>query len=129
MAENKDVVIATFRPHIFSIHFWTFWRRWKIMLMQRRIIQRKDWLFGGEEVSISLDRITDVKVKTNFFGTLFRYGYIEVQTAGSSEPEIVFRRLRNPHRLKKMIFDLIDNGHIDDERLKRQIEKDTEPKS
>jgi hypothetical protein len=120
---QREEIIGHYRRSIFTGGFWWrfiltlglylyLWNRNKITLTNRRIIQRHGGIIGGEEVSLLLNRITDIKVKTSALGTIFRYGLFQVQSAGSDKAEINFSGLSRPHKLKEAIYDLQD-GTLD----------------
>lgn len=136
MGSQREEVVAEFRRStrtlgfwwrtIFtlSLYYWILWRRNKITVTTRRIIQRTGNIIGGAETSVQLTRITDVTVKTSGLGTLLGYGLIEVQSAGSGTAEIRFDGIARPHRLKDIIFDLqdgvLDGGPKDDQAAKAE---------
>ncbi len=121
---NQEFVIAEFRRStrtlgfwwraIFtlSLYVWLLWKRNVITVTNRRIIQRTGNVIGGTETSMQISRITDVTVTKGVFEALFGYGLIEVQSAGSSGPEIYFSGIAKPDKLRDLIFDLQD-GHYD----------------
>lgn len=124
MGNQREEVVAEFRRSTrtlgfwwrtiltLSLYYWILWRRNKITVTTRRIIQRTGNIIGGEETSVQLTRITDVTVKTGGLGSLLGYGLIQIQSAGSGTAEISFDGIARPHRLKDIIFDLQD-GVID----------------
>ncbi|MCB9436833.1 MAG: PH domain-containing protein [Anaerolineales bacterium] len=124
MGNQREEVVAEFRRStrtlgfwwrtIFtlSLYYWVLWRRNKITVTTRRVIQRTGNIVGGKETSIQLTQITDVTVSTGGLGTLLGYGLIQIQSAGSGASEISFAGIARPHRLKDIIFDLQD-GVID----------------
>lgn len=110
---KAEEIIEKFRLSWTSLKFWNPFSRNRIVLTTRRLIMKKDWLVGGTETSVSLDRITDVTVKTGLWGTLFRFGEIRIQTAGSDSVEMQFTKLHKANRLKELIFDLQSDGKVD----------------
>jgi hypothetical protein len=121
MSEREEVV-GTFKRSPWTGGFWWrlivtlglylwVWNRNKLTLTTRRIVERRGGILGGEEVSVNLNRITDIKVLTSPLGALLKYGHFEIQSGGD-DAEIVFNGLSNPHRLKELIYDLQD-GHLD----------------
>lgn len=120
---QREEVIAHYRRSVWTGGFWWrilatlglylyLWNRNKITLTNRRLIQRRGGILGGEEVSVNLGRITDIRVKTGPLGAILGFGLFEVQSAGSNEAEISFDGLTRPHRLKDQIYDLQD-GSLD----------------
>ena len=127
---QREEIIGHYRRSIWTGGFWWrflvtlglylyLWNRNKITLTNRRIIQRRGGILGGEEVSLNLNRITDIKVKTGPLGALFGFGLFQVQSAGSDRAEISFDGLARPHKLKEAIYDLqdgeLDGGPVDSE--------------
>ena len=102
--------------------YWFLWKRNQITLTTRRIIERRGGLIGGEEVSLNLSSITNIRVKTSPLGSLLKYGLFEAQTAGSDEAEISFSGLRHPYNLKEEIYDLLD-GSLDGAPVEQKNEK------
>lgn len=124
MAEQqREVIIAEFRRSTRTIGFWVraiftlglyvllLWRRNVITVTNRRVMQRTGNIIGGQETSMQISRITDVTVKTGVMEALMGYGRIEVQSAGSSGPEIAFEGIAKPHALRDLIFDLQDGKY------------------
>lgn len=64
-----------------------------------------------EMTSAYLTKIEDMTVKSGgFFDTLFNYGNLFVQTAGT-EPNIEFIEIPKPDEVKQIISELIPHGH------------------
>lgn len=64
-----------------------------------------------EMTSAYLEKIEDMTVKSGgFFDTLFNYGNLFVQTAGT-EPNIEFIQIPKPDAVKQIISELIPHGH------------------
>lgn len=95
----------------FSLYVWLLWRRNVITVTNKRIIQRTGNVIGGKETSMQIGRITDVTVSKGVFEALFGYGLIEIQSAGSSGPEIHFDGIAKPDKLRDLIFDLQDGRY------------------
>ena len=94
----------------FTLYYWLFWERNKIVLTTRRITQYKPLLVGGEEVSIALENVTEVRLSTPPLGALLGFADVRIQTAGASNaPEIFFRAADRPEMLKEGIFRYQDN--------------------
>ncbi|MCI0714257.1 MAG: PH domain-containing protein [Chloroflexi bacterium] len=124
MSESREeVVISQYRRSVWTGGFWWrmivtlglylyLWNRNKITLTNRRIVERRGGILGGEEISLNLARITDIRVKTGPLGAILKHGLFEVQSAGSDSAEISFEGLSHPHKLKDQIYDLQD-GSLD----------------
>ena len=127
VAPEKDV--AVFRRSPATLGFWwrtiltlglylvTLWRQNEIHVTTRRITQRRGNILSGNETSMSLANITDVNVNKSLLGSIFGYGDIVVQSAGSDRAEISFDGLQKPDKLRELIFDLKD-GRLDETKLK-----------
>lgn len=121
---QREEIVAHYRRSRWSWSFWwrtlvtlglylILWNRNKITLTNRRLIERRGGILGGEEVSVNLNRITDIRVKTSPVGALLGFGLFEVQSAGSDNAEITFSSLGKPHKLKDQIIDLQHDGQLD----------------
>lgn len=60
-------------------------------------------VFSKAQRTIPVDRVQDVTVTQSFFGQMFDYGNIRIETAGGSGTEIVFRNLGNMSKLRSYI--------------------------
>jgi membrane protein YdbS with pleckstrin-like domain len=96
-----------------SLYYWLFFRQNVIRLTTRRIVQRRGSIFTQNDTSTSIENVTNVDVNIGFFGRIFGYGDITIQTAGSSGAEIQALRLQRPDKLRDAIFDLRD-GKLDE---------------
>ena len=123
MNQQREEIVAQYRRSVWTGGFWWrvivtlglylyLWNRNKITLTNRRIVQRRGGILGGEETSLNLTRITDIRVKTGPIGAILKHGLFEVQSAGSDSAEISFEGLSHPHKLKDQIYDLQD-GSLD----------------
>jgi hypothetical protein len=121
---QREEIIAHYRRSRWTWGFWWrviatlgiylyLWNRNKITLTNRRLIERRGGVLGGEEISMNLDRITDIRVKTSPMGAIFGYGLFEADSAGSDQAEISFNGLGRPHKLKEAIIDLQHDGKLD----------------
>lgn len=67
-------------------------------------------LFNRQINELSLEDLEDVSVIIKgFFGTLFSYGSVEIQTAGS-KPNFTFNDVPNPREVSQLILDLADQA-------------------
>lgn len=65
-------------------------------------------LFHHEVSELHIDKIEDVTTKIRgFFGTLFDYGYVYVQTAAAVD-QFEFENVPHPARIEKLILDLYE---------------------
>jgi membrane protein YdbS with pleckstrin-like domain len=130
MNQQREEIVAQYRRSVWTGGFWWrvivtlglylyLWNRNKITLTNRRIVQRRGGILGGEETSLNLTRITDIRVKTGPLGAILKHGLFEVQSAGSDSAEISFEGLSHPHKLKDQIYDLQD-GTLDGSAFSEQ---------
>ena len=90
----------------------------------------QEGLFNHTVSELHIDKIEDVTSKTTgFFGTIFNYGDVYVQTAGTIE-RFEFVDVPNPASIEKMILDLYEkNSNLaKDTVLNKDIVKNTESK-
>ncbi len=99
-----------------SLYYWLVFKQNDIRLTTRRVTQRRGSILTSNETAISLENITNVDVNMSLLGRIFNYGDIAIQTAGSSDAEIMAVRLTNPDKLREAIFDLRD-GRLDETKL------------
>jgi len=122
MSENKEQVIGVWRRSVWTWGFWwrtvttlglyvlLLWRRNQITVTNRRISQRRGNILGGSETAISIENITDISLDTPPLGAIFGYGFIQVQSAGSTQAEIAFEGLGRAKKLREVLFDLKDGS-------------------
>ncbi|MBL8121264.1 PH domain-containing protein [Candidatus Saccharibacteria bacterium] len=65
-------------------------------------------LFGSKVSQLSLQHVTDVSVRKDFFGTLFGYGTITVETPGE-QVNYVFTAVPSPDKATKVIIEAHEN--------------------
>jgi membrane protein YdbS with pleckstrin-like domain len=128
LPQEPERVIEEFRATRISLGFWipviltlgiyyVLWHRYnKIILTTRRVTQMRGSIFTQNETTISLQNVTDVTINRSLIGRLLGFGDIVIQSAGSGASEIDFRGIRDPERLREMIYDLRD-GRLDSPRL------------
>ncbi len=91
-----------------TLYYWILWRRNQITVTTRRISQRRGNILGGDETTLSIQNVTDISIDTPPLGAIFGYGNIEIQSAGSTEAEILFKGLGRARKLREVVFDLKD---------------------
>ena len=123
--ETKEKLIGHWRLSPASPRFWAhtiptlgfyfflLWRKNQITVTTRRVAQRRGNVIGGDETTISLENITDISVNQGILGSIFGYGDITIQSAGSGAAEISFQSLGDVKRLREVIFDMKD-GQLDE---------------
>ncbi len=79
------------------------------IVTDRRIVDiDQNLLFNRTTAQLLFDDIEDVKAKpSGFWQTIFNYGDVEIQTAGSV-PNFVFNDVKNPNEIASIILDLSD---------------------
>ena len=92
-----------------SLYYWFVYLYNDITLTTLRVTQRRGSLLQSKEGTLSVDSITDVSVRVSFLGEIFRYGDVQILTAGSRQSEIGFYRLENPNGLREAVF-AVRNG-------------------
>ncbi|MBD3248041.1 PH domain-containing protein [Candidatus Falkowbacteria bacterium] len=76
------------------------------VVTDKRMIFKRGWL-STEVESIHYERVTDILVKQSFLDKIiFATGNIFISTAGSEGYQAELLHIRNPHKFKKMIYDL-----------------------
>lgn len=76
-----------------------------ILVTNQRVVHQEKVLFMAEwRKAASLEQVRNVDVETTFFGRLFNYGKIKVQTA-ATEGAIVFDDVPSPHSLKQIVLE------------------------
>lgn len=92
-----------------TLYYWIYWERNKIVLTNRRVTQHIAYLIGGEERSVSLHNITEVRIHTPPLGVLLGFANVDIQSMGGDQaPEIHFQALERAAQLKQMIFAVQD---------------------
>jgi uncharacterized membrane protein YdbT with pleckstrin-like domain len=103
---------------IFTLGIWValFFNYNYIALTTRRITLVKGNFLTRNETSLSVESVTDINVNQSALGSIFNYGDIIIQTAGSGDSEIKFVRVEHPNKLREAVFDLRD-GRLDETKL------------
>lgn len=95
---------------IFIIMGFYYWLNYKYTLTDKKVISRRG-VFNIRTDSATYDRITDISLFQHFGERIFfRMGTLEINTAGSERPEIVFYKTENPKAVKQLIFDMIQGN-------------------
>lgn len=89
-------------------HFLDIW-----IVTNERIVNIEQLnLFSRNIAEKQLDKMQDITVITHgFFPTLFNYGDVYIQTAGSVE-RFIFRQVPNPKRISTTIMDAVERYRI-----------------
>jgi len=78
-------------------------------LTNLRLIEERG-IIGKRIMSIWLDKVQDVTCKFGILGRIFRFGDIEIQSAGTSG-KIVFNFLPSPRKIQKQVERAILSSH------------------
>lgn len=106
------VGILAFANFIFFIWRLENWRNDIFQLTDRFVldVDRKPFGFGESRKQTAISNITNVGAnRPGFLPTLFNYGFVNIDTAGSSS-EIVFDYVPNPELIQSDIFQRIDEA-------------------
>lgn len=89
---------------------WTDYRFDMWVITNQRVVDiDQAGLFARDIATVRLDDIEDITVEMyGFFNTIFKFGTIMVQTAGSKN-EFFLKKARNPEEAKRQIYSLIHN--------------------
>lgn len=89
---------------IFFVIFTDYYLDILIVTNQRVIDVEQKGLFARDIATAPLGSIQDVKIEIfGFIATMFNFGNLHLQTAGS-EKEIIIRGIKNPEYVKKLIM-------------------------
>ena len=85
------------------------WKKNQMIITTHRIVDIDQNGFFDKTVSeVPYDRVEDVSGRIcGFFGTIFRYGEIVIQT-GAGKVQIVLEKVKQPVKLQQQINDLIE---------------------
>ncbi|MDZ4763194.1 MAG: PH domain-containing protein [Chloroflexota bacterium] len=132
LPQEPERVIEEFKSTRIALSFWFFtiitlgiyfilYHRYnKIILTNRRVTQIRGSILTQNETTISLQNVTDVTINRSFIGRILGFGDIVIQSAGSASSEINFKGIRDPERLRELMYDLRD-GRIDNPNEKAPV--------
>lgn len=78
------------------------WRNEKFLLTDRRVIHLRG-IINKATMDSSLEKINDVQMRQTFFGRMFNYGDLEVQTANENSDNF-FSHIRAPLEFKRAMM-------------------------
>ena len=118
----KNIYIIFTTLGLFMI--WTLYYLNIQIITSRRIVDvDQQSLFSHRVSELDMAKIEDVTGETKgFFGTIFSYGNVYVQTAGTIE-HFVFHNIPHPDKVEKLILDIYEQYH----RLPNQPLRDSAP--
>jgi uncharacterized membrane protein YdbT with pleckstrin-like domain len=108
------------------------WRNDHIIVSNKRIVHedRTLWLAYRYEI-IPLDQVQNVNIRTdNFLQYVFKYGRVEIQAAGPTEP-IVFDRANSPIQIQREILNEVqrEKRSMEQKRLLATVERRLNPQA
>jgi uncharacterized membrane protein YdbT with pleckstrin-like domain len=74
---------------IFTLGLWLLWWRNNYLALTRRSIVRRTGVFTKEERAVPLNQVQDISISYGIIRRLLGHGDIRIETAGSSNTEIV----------------------------------------
>lgn len=78
------------------------WRNERFILTDRRVIHLRG-IINKSTMDSSLDKINDVQMRQTFFGRMFNYGDLEIQTANENSDNY-FSHIRAPLEFKRSML-------------------------
>ncbi len=99
--------ILTFLIGLFYFKFYVTTAN-KYAFTDRRILIRRGWLTVNT-ISVDYDRITDIRVVQNMMDkAVYATGTLAINTAGSSNTEIILKYIQDPYEVKKQLNKIRD---------------------
>lgn len=90
----------------FYTSFVEFYLDLHILTNDRLVDINQITLFARKIAEVDLYQVQDVSSEVKgVFATLFKYGNVEIQTAGTV-PKFIMENVPNPHQLRRLILDL-----------------------
>ncbi len=99
------------------IETYIFYKNNELAITNRRFVAKMG-VFDTQTLDIALDKISGSKVEQPFFGKIFNYSTLIIESTGS-KPER-FEGLKNAEHFKTMITQLLEN--LEEERARVQAE-------
>jgi len=112
--KNINNSVSLFAQNFFMLVIWLYgfmiWIDYYfdiwIITTERIINIEQKGMFARKASELRLQRIQDITTEvTGFMPTVFNYGDIRIQTAGTTE-EFIFRTISDPYNVKNIIMDL-----------------------
>lgn len=114
LAQHKDIVISgmlVFSVIILLFSLIPIWLRSqeKLILSDDSLYQTlQPSLFAGKVSQLNLAHMADVTVRSDFFGTIFGYGHLTIETPGEQD-NFEYYILGSPHEAAREILETHEN--------------------
>lgn len=99
---------------ILSLGIWLLWWRNNYLALTRRSIVRRIGVFTKEERAVPLNQVQDISISYGIVRRLLGHGDIRIETAGSSNTEIIMKNVDKPEEFRARVFEMIDQFYDDD---------------
>lgn len=99
---------------IFSLGIWLLWWRNNYLGLTKRAVVRRTGVFTKEERAVPLNQVQDISVSYGIIRRLLGHGDIRIETAGSSNVEIIMHNIDKPEEFRTRIFEQIDKFFEDE---------------
>ncbi|GAB4421004.1 MAG: hypothetical protein KatS3mg051_0737 [Anaerolineae bacterium] len=108
---------------IFSLGLWLPWWRNNYLALTRRSIVRRTGVFTKEERAVPLNQVQDISISYGIIRRLLGHGDIRIETAGSSNTEIIMKNVDKPEEFRARVFEMIDKFYEDDSESKPKTDQ------
>lgn len=98
---------------ILSLGIWLLWWRNNYLALTRRSIVRRTGVFTKEERAVPLNQVQDISISYGIVRRLLGHGDIRIETAGSSNTEIIMKNVDKPEEFRARVFEMIDQFYDD----------------
>jgi len=99
---------------ILSLGIWLLWWYNNYLALTRRSIVRRTGVFTKEERAVPLNQVQDISISYGIVRRLLGHGDIRIETAGSSNTEIIMKNVDKPEEFRARVFEMIDQFYDDD---------------
>ena len=91
-----------------TLGIWLIWWHNNYLALTQRSIVRRQGVFTKNERAVPLNQVQDISVAYGFIRRLFGLGDIRIETAGSSQTEIIMHDVELPDAFRARVFEAID---------------------
>lgn len=109
-----------FIPLIKAISEYVKFKNLELAVTNKRVIAKRG-VFDTKAYSARLDKVQNITVSQNFWGKVFKYSTIDINTANESEEAFRFKYVKDADQFKLLVAEVIDKGQK--EALNAQILK------
>jgi len=88
---------------LFTLGLYFLWWLAKTVRVTNKRIIVKSGVFNTKEISVPINRVTDIFVTRGLIGRFLGYGNVQIQSAGSPHAEVVAQNVSNPEGVKNTI--------------------------